>query len=150
IPALPGFVEITQTLKIDIQVTAGDEQRADPDRTLGIVEVDRQDRHVRSARDMPETRAPFLHGFARACRGDAEPWRISALKACGHLLDQAMGTAALDRDAAELAHDPAERPDEQLALAHVRCVDTDCDLDQQAPETTRPRRMRRSDQHESC
>lgn len=61
---------------------------------------------------------PFFHGLSGAFRGDREVERVHLL----HLLDEALdhrgGASPVNRDAADLAEEHSDRPEEKLFFDH--------------------------------
>src|SRR5690606_2363353 len=98
VAALPGSVPLAQRGQIGIHVAAGAERRPEADDLVGVMEVRRQDRHLRIVRDLPEAGLPALHALAGALRGQRVPDALAAPDQLHRLPDRTLRRTAVDRD----------------------------------------------------
>src|SRR6188472_3425256 len=69
----PRPIELANPRHVGSNVVGRVEQRAEADRLLGIMEIGGKNRHAGLARDVPESRFPFLYFLARAFGREREP-----------------------------------------------------------------------------
>src|SRR5207249_5707092 len=99
--------------------------RPDASDPAPVVEKRADDRYPGTAGDVVEPRPPVHRAAAGPRRWDHEMKPIDGFEAGNGLLDQVLVYGAVDRNAAEPAHHPAERPAEEFALAEPGRVDVE-------------------------
>lgn len=112
-----GAVEVTNVRKVVVDIAAGGHGWADADDLLAVVDIAKHNRHARPGGDVIETRAPVFRPAARALRSDQERQPLAAVEDAYHLLDELIARAPVDRDAAQGAHQRAQRAFERGVFA---------------------------------
>ena len=118
-------VERADRVHVALEISARGEDGAEAARLASVVEVAEHDRDVRALRDSIETGLPALGAAARALRRDDEIEPIVLREDVDRGADRVVARATIDRDAAELSHEGAERRAKEGVLADPRYLDAE-------------------------